>query len=181
MLLGYGRLKRWLALLLASSTKDANAKPLLFAAVRRGLLLEELVRHQGDAELRGEMFICGVFSLLDRLLNQPFVELLASVPVPERVRQALASQPLDTHNATDLAGLLNVSARTLHRQLKEEGATLQALKDEVRLQRASELLLRSNRPIKQVAEAAGFLNEKSFFRAFKGWTGVAPGEWRASR
>ncbi len=90
MLLGYGRLKRWLALLLASSTKDANAKPLLFAAVRRGLLLEELVRHQGDAELRSEMFICGVFSLLDRLLNQPFSELLANVPVPERVRQALA-------------------------------------------------------------------------------------------
>jgi c-di-GMP phosphodiesterase len=90
MLLGYGRLKRWLALLLASSTKDANAKPLLFAAVRRGLLLEELVRNQGDAEMRGEIFICGVFSLLDRLLNQPFSELLASVPVPERVRQALA-------------------------------------------------------------------------------------------
>jgi EAL and modified HD-GYP domain-containing signal transduction protein len=89
MLLGYVRLKRWLALLLASSTKDANAKPLLFAAVRRGLIMEELVRSQGDAEMRGEMFICGVFSLLDRLLRQPFSELLASVPVPERVQAAL--------------------------------------------------------------------------------------------
>jgi len=89
MLLGYVRLKRWLALLLASSTKDANAKPLLFAAVRRGLLLEELVRSQGDAELRSEIFICGVFSLLDRLLHQPFSELLANVPVPARVQEAL--------------------------------------------------------------------------------------------
>jgi EAL and modified HD-GYP domain-containing signal transduction protein len=35
------------------------------------------------------MFICGVFSLLDRLLQQPFSELLKSVPVPERVQQAL--------------------------------------------------------------------------------------------
>jgi AraC-like DNA-binding protein len=32
--------------------------------------------------------------------------------------------------------------------------------------------------VKQVAEAAGFLNEKSFIRAFKGWTGLAPGEFR---
>ncbi len=110
MLLGYARLKRWLALLLASSTKDANAKPLLFAAVRRGLLLEELVRHQGDAELRGEMFICGVFSLLDRLLNQPFSELLASVPVPERVRQALAEEDGPFHPYLELVRAVENSA-----------------------------------------------------------------------
>jgi AraC-like DNA-binding protein len=97
----------------------------------------------------------------------------------QRVRQVLASQPQDAHNADDLAAQLNTSARTLHRQLKEEGATLQALKDEVRRQRAIEWLQRTTKPIKQVAEAAGFQNQKSFIRAFKGWTGVTPGEWRA--
>ena len=35
------------------------------------------------------MFICGVFSLLDRMFQQPFAELLKSIPVPERVFQAL--------------------------------------------------------------------------------------------
>jgi EAL and modified HD-GYP domain-containing signal transduction protein len=92
MMLGYQRLKRWLALLLASSAKDANAKSIMFAAVRRGLLMEELVRSNGDAEMRGEMFICGVFSLLDRLLQQSFDDLFKSVPVPERVRQALLGE-----------------------------------------------------------------------------------------
>ncbi|MFW2355968.1 AraC family transcriptional regulator [Hydrogenophaga sp.] len=96
----------------------------------------------------------------------------------QRVRQLLASRPQDAHNANDLAALLNTSPRTLHRQLKDEGASLQSLKDEVRRQLATELLLRSHKPIKQVAEAAGFLNEKSFIRAFKGWTGQSPGEWR---
>ncbi len=94
MMLGYGRLKRWLAVLLASSSKGANSKPLMFAAVRRGLMMEELGRAQSDAEMRGEMFICGVFSLLDKLLQQPFADLLKSVPVPERVRQTLlADEP----------------------------------------------------------------------------------------
>jgi AraC-like DNA-binding protein len=96
----------------------------------------------------------------------------------QRVRQVLTTQPLAAHNADDLAALLHTSARTLHRQLQEEGASLQALKDEVRRQRAIELLQRTQRPIKQVAEAVGFQNEKSFIRAFKGWTGMTPGEWR---
>ncbi|MFT5934588.1 MAG: AraC-like DNA-binding protein [Hydrogenophaga sp.] len=96
----------------------------------------------------------------------------------QRVRHALLSQPHATSNASTLAAQLNLSARTLHRQLKEEGASLQALKDTVRREIATDLLQRSQRPIKQVALSAGFQNEKSFIRAFKGWTGMTPGEWR---
>ncbi|OIN90878.1 MAG: AraC family transcriptional regulator [Comamonadaceae bacterium CG1_02_60_18] len=96
----------------------------------------------------------------------------------QRVRQALANQPADTHSADDLAALLAMSPRTLHRQLKDEGASLQALKDEVRRTRAQDLLLRTRRPIKQVAQTTGFQNEKSFMRAFKAWTGQSPAEFR---
>ena len=96
----------------------------------------------------------------------------------QRVRQALSTQPEQSRNANDLAALLNLSSRSLHRQLQDEGATLQAIKDQVRQERAMELLQRSQRPIKQVAQAVGFRNEKSFIRAFKGWTGLSPGEWR---
>ncbi|MDR3372061.1 AraC family transcriptional regulator [Rhodoferax sp.] len=96
----------------------------------------------------------------------------------QRVRQALASQSTTIHNADDLAALLNISPRTLHRQLKDEGASLQTLKDEVRQARATNLLLRTTRPIKQVALAAGFQNDKSFIRAFKGWTGQSPTVFR---
>jgi c-di-GMP phosphodiesterase len=92
MLLGYTRLKRWLALLLASASKERDMKPVMFAALRRGMLMEELARASGgssDEQMRNEAFICGVFSLLDRMMAQPFAELLKSVPVPEGVRQAL--------------------------------------------------------------------------------------------
>ena len=68
--------------------------------------------------------------------------------------------------------------RTLHRQLRDEGASLQALKDEVRHERAREWLLRSARPIKQIAADVGFRSEKSFIRAFRAWAGVAPGDIR---
>jgi EAL and modified HD-GYP domain-containing signal transduction protein len=89
MLLGYQRLKRWLALLLATASKDVNLRPVMFAAVRRGLLMEELVAGSGDEEMRNEVFICGVFSLLDRMFGESFAKLLGSIPVPQRVYQAL--------------------------------------------------------------------------------------------
>lgn len=94
----------------------------------------------------------------------------------QRVRDSLTQDP--ALNAHTLAHALHLSPRTLHRQLKDEGASLQALKDEVRHQRATELLLRTQRPIKQIAQAAGFQNEKSFIRTFKSWTGLPPAVYR---
>jgi c-di-GMP phosphodiesterase len=114
MMLGYQRLKRWLALLLASASKDTDMKPVMFAAVRRGLLMEELVRGGGDEQMRNEAFICGVFSLLDRMMKQPFADLLQSIPVPEGVHQALVEstgpyQPyLEIVRAVELESLFDI-------------------------------------------------------------------------
>ena len=90
MMLGYKRLKRWLALLLATASKDVNLRPVMFAAVRRGMLMEELVRHLADDQMSNELFICGMFSLLDRTFNHSFADLLQDIPVSERVYLALA-------------------------------------------------------------------------------------------
>jgi AraC-like DNA-binding protein len=83
-----------------------------------------------------------------------------------------------SHNAETLAAALNMSARSLHRQLQEEGALLQQLKGKVRFVKAKELLLRTSKPIKQVAEVSGFRNEKSFIRGFREWAGIAPANFR---
>ncbi|WP_046113729.1 AraC family transcriptional regulator [Aquincola tertiaricarbonis] len=96
----------------------------------------------------------------------------------QRVRELLAREPAAMVNADALAAALNVSVRTLHRQLQGEGASLQALKDEARRAHALDLLARTQRPIKQIAQAVGFDSEKSFARAFRGWVGQSPSEWR---
>lgn len=92
----------------------------------------------------------------------------------QRVRELLpAHQTADT-----LACALNMSVRTLHRQLKDEGTSLQSLKDQVRRDMAVDLLTRTRRSIKQITVAVGFRNEKSFTRAFGQWTGDTPTEYR---
>jgi AraC-like DNA-binding protein len=74
-----------------------------------------------------------------------------------------------------------MSVRSLHRQLREERASLQQLKDEVRFEKAKELLLRTSKPIKQVAEASGLQNEKNFIRAFREWSSQSPAEFRQGK
>jgi AraC-like DNA-binding protein len=55
---------------------------------------------------------------------------------------------------------------------------VQSLKDEVRCQRAQELLRRTRQPVKQIAHQLGYRSEKSFARAFRQWTGATPSDWR---
>jgi c-di-GMP phosphodiesterase len=111
MILGYQRLKRWLALLVTSAIDDPDMKPLMQLAVRRGLVMEEIARPGGDDALRNELFICGVFSTLDRMMGQPFEQLLKSIPVQESVATALV------HETGPLAPFL-----TLARAIEAESA-----------------------------------------------------------
>ncbi|MDO5057128.1 MAG: HDOD domain-containing protein [Lautropia sp.] len=92
MFLGYQGMSRWLALMLVSVNPDASRRPLMLASFRRGLILENLAGREADSEVREEMFLLGVFSLLDRALGQPFETLLSHVPVPERVAEALVGR-----------------------------------------------------------------------------------------
>ena len=96
----------------------------------------------------------------------------------QRVRELLRSQPAQYGRADALAAALHVSVRTLHRQLHEEAASLQELKDEIRRDQAMEQLCRTVRSVKQIALAVGFRNEKSFTRAFRQWTGSSPSDFR---
>jgi AraC-like DNA-binding protein len=147
--------------------------PTEFAAAHTGIQFD--ARYLAMPPRRDEQ---ALQQMLQRALPLTVLQYRRDRLLVQRVRQAMTTHPERTHSAEDLSTLLHVSSRTLHRQLKEEGATLQGLKDEVRQARAVDLLNRTDRPIKQIAEAAGFQNEKSFMRAFKGWTGVSPAEFR---
>jgi EAL and modified HD-GYP domain-containing signal transduction protein len=106
MLLGYQRLKRWLSLLLVTAGNEQNLRPVMYAAVRRGLLMEALAGPERSLDERNEMFICGVFSLLDRMFQKPFDELLKTLPVPEPVYWALAESRGPFHPVLELVRTL---------------------------------------------------------------------------
>jgi AraC-like DNA-binding protein len=119
-------------------------------------------------------------TMLQRALPLTVLQYRRDRLLVENVRLLLRRAPEAALTAEQIAERLHLSVRTLHRQLKEEGASLQDLKDEARREHAVELLRKSTRPIKQIAAAVGFASEKSFARAFRHWTGLSPLEFRKS-
>ena len=88
-LLGYAPLYRWLVLLLATASSSGYSPVLMETAVVRGRLAELLGQTslgKGEAE---NLFVAGMFSLLDRLLGLPMDEVLQTIQLPAEVVQAL--------------------------------------------------------------------------------------------
>ena len=76
-----------------------------------------------------------------------------------------------------VAGRLNITPRTLQRRLREEGCTFISLRDQVREQRACELL-GGDMEMQEIADALGFSDTANFYHAFKRWQNCSPGEFR---
>jgi len=81
----------------------------------------------------------------------------------------------------DVAGRLGLHPRTLRRRLRQEGASFEAIKDEVRHTAARELLMLGALGIADIAFTLDYASVSSFVHAFRRWSGMSPGRWRAER
>ena len=95
-----------------------------------------------------------------------------------RIRQLLTSQLGAAPGIEGLAAQMNCSPRTLRRHLHDLGCSYQELLDELRFERAKQLLGEDELPIYRIAEQLGFSETASFRHAFVRWSGVAPSQFR---
>ena len=127
-MLGYSPLYRWLSLLLATASTDSHAAVLMQTAIVRGRFAElagQGILPKNEAE---NLFVVGMFSLLDRLLGMPMEEVLAKIQLAEPVAQALLTRDgmygpflalaeaceLNNGNIAALADSLFISARQVN-------------------------------------------------------------------
>lgn len=80
--------------------------------------------------------------------------------------------------AEQVAARLGVSVTTLRRHLQHEGTSFQRLKDGSRMEAAFHYLSCPDYITGDIAKQLGFDDSSAFFRAFKRWTGLTPGEYR---
>ncbi|UVE17930.1 AraC family transcriptional regulator [Pseudomonas sp. LS44] len=120
---------------------------------------------------------------LQQLLRQHAEALLARLPsegLIARVVTLLGAQL--AHGEPDRAELarnLNLSERTLQRRLADEGSSYQQLLSDTRRQLAERHLRDGQLPAAEIAVLLGYSEPSVFFRAFRHWTGLTPGEYRA--
>jgi AraC-like DNA-binding protein len=77
-----------------------------------------------------------------------------------------------------LAGIMNVSTRTLARYLDAEGTSFRSLALDVRTERARQLLSAGGLSVTQIAYRLGYTDVASFVRSFRAQTGRTPGSLR---
>ncbi|MDO8773136.1 MAG: AraC family transcriptional regulator [Burkholderiaceae bacterium] len=98
--------------------------------------------------------------------------------VSARVRSHLQRMQPAWPDLAATAEAMHMATSTLQRHLTSEGASFQSLKDELRRDMAIVRLNTSTVPLAALAGELGFTDSAAFQRAFKCWTGSAPGAYR---
>lgn len=93
-------------------------------------------------------------------------------------RAVHALLPRGRHTIEQVGQQLGMSARTLQRQLGQEGVNFQALVNEVRREQALRLIEGAGHSITEVAQLTGFSETSAFSRWFHQQFGVSPSRWK---
>lgn len=90
-LLGWENMKKWLRVVVLSDvSKQARAQDLVLLSSQRGKFLERLVQdHDFWGFSPDSMFLLGLFSLLDALLDMPMERVVVHLPLEESLKAAL--------------------------------------------------------------------------------------------
>jgi EAL and modified HD-GYP domain-containing signal transduction protein len=104
-LLGPPKVKKWLSLIALSSMGNDKTEELVVASLIRAHFCELMAPKAGLQDRAAEVFLMGLFSMLDALLDQPMPEILAKLPISEDIKLALLG---DESVFSELYGLLLV-------------------------------------------------------------------------
>jgi AraC-like DNA-binding protein len=124
----------------------------------------------------------GLLSVLAPQLESLLIDYKSQQRLPDKVKaiqtRLLAGQK---YGINEVASELNMSARTLQRRLAAEGHTFQSLLDTARREMAQKYLTKSSLDLAEISFLLGYEEANSFNRAFRGWVGVSPTQWRSQR
>ncbi len=111
-----------------------------------------------------------------------FLKQVTATGLSDRARRECRAA-LDRGDAAPTLAMLGralcLSPATLRRRLDDEGASWGQLKDEVRRDLALQHLRDGRLSVGEIAARLGFNDASTFYRAFRKWTGSAPGAWRS--
>jgi len=109
------------------------------------------------------------------------VEAEQSRTMSERVRGvAQAMLVAGDVPAARVAQALGLHERTLRRRMADEGASFKQLVAAARFDVARQLLQETGLTLQAIATTLGYSEVSAFVRAFGGWAGCTPGQWRAA-
>jgi len=92
VLVGENEIRKWATLVVLPQLAGNKPAELVLLAVVRARLCELIARSAGLASRASELFLMGLFSLLDVMMDQPLKELLGPLNASDDVREALLDE-----------------------------------------------------------------------------------------
>lgn len=129
--------------------------------------------------IRGERSSSDMRTFLERAPRDWIFTVYREHAVQLKVRELLYADLGRT--LEDVSQKLHVSSRTLIRRLQAEDLSFQGIKDGLRRDLAIRDLVGTEVALGEIAYALGFSSPAVFHRAFRQWTGMTPGSYRAAQ
>lgn len=92
LILGMKEIKEWFPLLIMTTLTQDKPDELITVSVVRARFAELTARQTALVDRSAELFLAGLFSTIDALLDQPMHEAIAGLPLPGDVQKALVGQ-----------------------------------------------------------------------------------------
>jgi EAL and modified HD-GYP domain-containing signal transduction protein len=92
-LLGPREFKQWASMLLMAGMGSDKADEVVVQALIRGLFCESLAPMVGMQQRSQELFLLGMFSMIDAILGRPLEEVLKDLPLSDEIKDALLGKP----------------------------------------------------------------------------------------
>jgi len=149
--------------------------PVLFNQVHSSLIFKKKYLDYAFPKKSTHLFNF-LISHLEKLLSKLKKDDDLKQKVSRLVEKSLANGAIDAEN---IAQLVHMSRHTLYRRLKAEGVSYHELVDQIRKNKALELLKAKQHTLSEIAFLLGFSELSAFSRAFKKWTGQSPAKYQA--
>ena len=105
-LLGEKEVRKWISLVAISGLAGDKPQELVVNAVIRGRFCELMSSDIGLSQRQSELFLMGMFSLLDAVLGMPMQEILGEVHLADDVRDTLLGKAARTRGLKEVLGVV---------------------------------------------------------------------------
>jgi c-di-GMP-related signal transduction protein len=125
-LLGERELRKWIAVVSVGVLADGKPDELMTVPLVRGRFCELLAPFAGLGEQANDLFLMGLLSVMDAILDQPLDSILTDLPVRSEIKEALVArtglywQLLEIATAYERADWEKVSVLVSETGMKEE-------------------------------------------------------------
>ena len=156
--------------------EDLFQCPLYFSQDKYSLFLSDeylnapmIFANKDMAELQGEIVLQTIKALTPASLTEQVSDLICK------------KLPSGEPDIKTFASLFNISQRTFQRRLKLENVTFNSILESTRKKLAHDYVCNPTISLQEIGFLLGFTDNSNFYRAFKRWYELTPGEYRESQ